>query len=264
MSRFTTEGIDPAPVYKKSRDPHSGQVPPSVKLREELAAEGKPVIVAFSRGKDSICTMISLLEMGIEVIPVHLYRVPGLKFEEDSIKHFEDFFQMKIYNIPHGNLWYYFINGVFMEPWQRSIIMAAGIQEIPNDVMWWDFKESLGLDPLGTWVADGVRAADSPARRLSMITHGPTTDSPRKWGDEVFRKKYHHSIWDWKIADIRRCLDINKVQLPIDYDLFGRTFDGLDYRFIKPLQEHMPEAFETVKEWFPAVEMELMRHEWIR
>ena len=49
--------------------------------------------------------------------------------------------------------------------------------------------------------------------------------------------------------------------LPIDYDLFGRTFDGLDYRFIKPISENLPDDFELIRRWFPGVDLEMMRYE---
>lgn len=261
---FTLDGINPAPIYKKNKDPHSGQVTPSADIRRKLAEDGKPVIVAFSRGKDSIAAMISLIEAGVDVIPVHMWRVPNLQFELDSLKYFEDFFQMKIWNLPHRDFWYYLREGVSMAPWQNSIVLAADIQEIPHDVFWTGFKKHVGLDPDDTWVADGIRAADSPMRRLAMVTHGPMTNSHTKFEGELYKKQFAHVVWDWKIADIRQCVAANDVKLPIDYDLFDRTFDGLDYRFTKPIREHLPEDFETIIKWFPAVEMEFMRYEWIR
>ena len=260
MTRWDISGIDPAPVYKKSKDIHSGQVESSADMRRRLAADGRPVIVAFSRGKDSICAMISLLAAGVEVIPVHLWRVPGLKFEDDSIRDFERFFDTKIYNLPHRDFWYYLAEGVHTAPWQSAIIAAAGIEQIPFPLFWTMVKESLDL-PEDTWVCDGVRAADSPMRRLAMQTHGPWTDKLEKVDGESYKTRTAHVVWDWKIADIRRCIAQNNVQLPVDYDLFGRTFDGLDYRFIKPVQEHLPEDYETVRRWFPGVDLEMMRYE---
>ena len=124
-NRWRIDGIEPDLIYKKSKDPMSGAVETSIHMRERLASSGKPVIVSFSRGKDSICAMIALLAAGVEVIPVHLYRVPGLKFEEDSLKYFEDFFQMRIFNLPHRDFWYYLDRGVFQAPWQISINQSA-------------------------------------------------------------------------------------------------------------------------------------------
>lgn len=260
--RFDLSGVKPDPLYRRSKDPHSGQVEPSSSMLEKLAREDRPVLVAFSRGKDSICAMMALMNAGVEVVPVHLWRVPGLKFEDESLRYFEDFFGVKILNLPHRDFWYYLANGVGLEPWQRAIVEAAGISEIPHPVMWSMVKDQLGLDT-DTWVCDGIRAADSPMRRMSIQQRGPWTDSIQKHDGEAFKNRIAHVVWDWKIKDIRACIADNGVELPVDYDLFDRTFDGLDYRFIKPMKDKLPQDYETLCRWFPAVELEIMRHEWI-
>lgn len=258
---WSLDGIDPDPIYKKSRDPHSGRVQSGQELREILAEQGRPVIVAFSRGKDSICAAIALKAAGVETRLVHLFRTPGLKFEEDSLKYFEDFFQEKIWNVPHPDFWHYLVNGVFMAPWQNSICEAALLEEVSHPENWHNIRAGLGVDP-DTWVADGIRAADSPMRRMSIQTHGPwkhniyTTEEGEEWHDAMA-----HVIHDWKIADIRHCLKINRVKLPVDYDMFDRTYDGNDYRFIKPISEWFPEDYEAIRFWFPAVDLEMMRYE---
>lgn len=48
-------------------------------------------------------------------------------------------------------------------------------------------------------------------------------------------------------------------QLPVDYKLFGRTFDGIDYRFLKPIKENFPRDYEKIITWFPLAELELFR-----
>lgn len=47
--------------------------------------------------------------------------------------------------------------------------------------------------------------------------------------------------------------------LPPDYELFGRSFDGLDMRFMKPLREKRPKDFEVVKQWCPFIEADEKR-----
>lgn len=260
---WTVEGISPDLIPKQSKNPAAGSVETSLHMRERLASEGEPVIVAFSRGKDSICAMIALLEAGVEVVPVHLYRVPGLKFEEDSLKRFEDFFQMKIFNLPHRDFGYYMAMGVAQAPWQAAINRSANILPIPHELMWSAFKKWRGLSPK-TWVCDGVRAADSIQRRLSIQRHSPWTDSVERIEGKDFPARYAHVVHDWKIRDIRRCLEINKVELPIDYELFGRTFDGLDYRFLRPIKDNLPDDYQQIVKYFPAADMEIMRYEYLK
>ena len=50
----------------------------SLAVREKLAADGRPVLLAFSCGKDSIAAWLAMRDMGIEVVPAYLYYVPGL------------------------------------------------------------------------------------------------------------------------------------------------------------------------------------------
>ena len=39
--------------------------------------------------------------------------------------------------------------------------------------------------------------------------------------------------------------------------------DGLDYRFIKPLKEKMPDEYERIKKYFPLIDLEILRYEQI-
>ncbi|PXY04617.1 phosphoadenosine phosphosulfate reductase [Corynebacterium striatum] len=260
MRKWDLAGINPGPVRKKSGEGLAPAVESSAHMRQKLAEEGRPVLVAFSRGKDSIAAMIALMAAGVEVIPVHLWRVPGLRFEEESLKKFEEFFGMEILHLPHRDFWNHLEEQVHTAPWMASIYEAGGITTIKFPEFWAMVCESLGLDD-DTWVCDGVRAADSPMRRLAMVTHGPWTSKIEKIDGEPFKTRIAHVVWDWKIADIRRCIAKNDVELPIDYDLFGRTFDGLDYRFIKPISEKLPDDFELIRRWFPGVDLEMMRYE---
>jgi hypothetical protein len=63
-------------------------LPPSEQLLTELAAEGNPVLLGFSRGKDSLAAWLAMREHGIDVVPYHLYSIPGLRFVDDSIAFF--------------------------------------------------------------------------------------------------------------------------------------------------------------------------------
>ncbi len=79
--------------------------PSSAQLLTQLAQEGNPVLLAFSRGKDSIAAWLALREHGVEVVPYHLYSIPGLTFVDESLKVFEDFFDTKIIDLPHPALY---------------------------------------------------------------------------------------------------------------------------------------------------------------
>lgn len=260
--RPSLKGIDPAAVPIKKDNPAAGFVESSAHMRQRLADEGKPVLVAFSRGKDSICATLALMAAGVEVVPVHLYRVPGLSFEEESLADLSKQLGLRIHNYPHPDLFYYLNTGIGQAPWQNAIAEAAQLPDMNHALNWALIREDLGLAE-DTWVCDGIRAADSPNRRMSIIQRGPWTDKFDVVEGVDCRVRLAHVVWDWKIKEIRQCLKVNNVSLPIDYELFNRTFDGIDYRFIKPLCDKAPEDFAQLARWFPAVEMEMMRYEFI-
>lgn len=207
-------------------------------------------LLAFSTGKDSIAAWLAIRDHFEAVHPYYLYLVPGLEFVEESLAYYEKFFGVNIARLPHPSLHRWLNNYIFQPPERCLVIEQAAL---PNH----DYKqihaamcETKGLQP-DCLVADGVRAADSPMRRVAIKTHGPIT-----WD-----KNKYHPVWDWKKADLIECFKKHNVKLPIDYRLFGRTFDGLDLRFILPLKKHRPADYRRVLEWFPLAELEVFRWE---
>jgi hypothetical protein len=77
-----------------------------------------------------------------------------------------------------------------------------------------------------------------------------------------------HPCVGWEVevrADEREAEVLDRIAaagiaLPVDYEWFGRSFDGIDYRFIEPLSRHAAEDYRRVLDWFPLAELELMRH----
>ncbi|MCC8251501.1 hypothetical protein [Saccharothrix luteola] len=194
--------------------------------------EPKPVLLGFARGDDSLAAWLATREAGIEVIPYHLYIVPNLRFVEDSRKFYEDFFGTPILNLPHPSIFRWLGALVFQPPERAAVIEAAQLPE-PTYEELADFIRA-DLDLPAAWNADGVRAADSPNRRMSVVTHGPKREHLRKvW-----------IVWDWRIADVRR--GAGAAQLPEEYEWFGRSVDSLDFRFLDPIRRHAPDDYARI------------------
>lgn len=242
--------------------------PPTEEIRQRLKDENRTVLVAMSLGKDAIAANLALKDAGIHTELAYMYLVPGrepgkcLDFIEDTITRLEDGFGQPIHRYPHPSLWRWLNNFIFQPPERCAIIEAARMPELGYNETWELIKEDLGL-PSDTWVADGVRAADSIPRRASLSRHG-------------IMKAGNHKVSpvaDWVIAELRDRLrdadlplpwkDKHGVPLPIDYKWFGRSFDGLDYRFIEPLKRNAPRDYAQLLEWFPLAELEIFRHEHI-
>lgn len=222
--------------------------PPSVEIRAQLAAEGLPVLLAFSRGKDSIAAWLALEEAGCQVIPYHMYLIPDLGFVRESLGYFERFFGQKIVNVPHPSLYRWLRNGTFQPPERMATIEAADFGAVTFEDVIGFIREDYDLSP-DTWIADGVRAADSPVRRMAFATHGVMKPGSRKVS----------VVWDWRKAHVLEAMAAEKVEMPPEYEWFGRSFDGVDARFLAPLREHRPEDYQLVLNWLPLADLGLFR-----
>lgn len=230
--------------------------PTSAEVRAELAAEGRPVIVAFSGGKDAIATELALRDAGVETVLVHLYYIPGrepgrtLDFVEQGLADLERALGKRIHRYPHPSLYRWLNNFVFQPPERIATIRAARLPSPSYAELWQVIREDLGM-PADTLIADGVRAADSIVRRASFVRHGILKRS----GGKV------SPIADWLKGETLDRIAAAGIALPVDYQWFGRSFDGIDYRFLHPISQHAPDDFARILEWFPLADLELVRHD---
>ena len=158
-----------------------------------------------------------------------MYLVPDLEFVERSLRYYEDFFSTAIIRVPHPSLYRMLSHFVFQPPERcRAIEDADFLQPTYRDVQ--DLlREDLEIP--GAYVATGVRAADSPMRRIAVATHGPIQPNNLSFWP----------IWDWRIADVWKAITSAGAKLARDYQVFGRSFDGLDYRFLGPIKQEFPQ-----------------------
>ena len=222
--------------------------PTSAEVRSRIKADGRPVALACSLGKDSLAAWVALEDDGIEVIPVHFWTIPRLPMVEETIAEMEGIFGTKIHQYPHPR-WFRTLNSmVYQSPEHLSVIEAMNNVEPSYADEWKLIFEDLGL-PKETWTCDGVRACDSIQRRASLTRHGVVKQSSRKAS----------VIADWTKGEVMDALDRRGVGLPPDYRLFGRSFDGLDRRFMEPLRKHRPEDFAIVQRWYPLIQADELR-----
>ncbi len=225
----------------------------SDELCEQMAAECDTAILAFSTGKDSLAAWLQLRKYFKKIVPYYCYGVPGLEFVECNLRYYEDFFGCHIYRLPHRS--FYRMLGGFMDqpPGRVSIIQKAKLPDDStyNDDIIGDIIRNCARLPDAAYIATGVRMADSLFRRLAIKSHGAVNHNAKRF----------YPVYDWKKEDLIRAFDEAGVKLPIDYRMFGRTFDGLDYRFTKPLREWFPEDYQRVLDWFPFCDVEIVRRE---
>lgn len=224
----------------------------SAELCEQMAKECDTCILAFSTGKDSIAAWLQLRKYFQRIVPYYCYSIPGLSFVEESLRYYEDFFGCHIYRLPHRSFYRWLRGMVFQSPERVTKIEDLDIpgEEYDDAFIGELIRDLEGLPP-AAYVATGVRMADSPMRRIGLTTHGCINHSQKRF----------YPVYDWKKADLLREIDNAGVKLPVDYRMFGRTFDGLDYRFLAPIKEHYPEDYQKILSWFPLADLEIRRRE---
>ena len=216
----------------------------------EVAKRQKKTLLAFSTGKDAIAAWLAIREHFEEVVPYYLYLVPGLEFVDEQIAMYERFFETKITQLPHPSVHRLLNNFVFQPPQNCAVIEDAGLPNFDYPDIQAAMCQMHNL-PKKTLVADGVRAADSPMRRITINTHGSIS----------YKQLKYHPIWDWRKADLIECFKKHNVRLGSDYKIFGRSFDGIDLRFLLPIKKHHPKDYQKILELFPLADLEVFRWE---
>ena len=204
---------------------------------------GRRVLLAFSRGKDSVAAAIALRDAGFQVTAFYTYLVPPapdgslLSFEESSLAYYErELFEgRRIWRLPSPSLYTMIRNGTFMPPERMAVCQAASLGEFGYGDLHAAVRRMEGL-PEDAPVAVGVRGADSPQRRLHMHRTGGIDERTRQF----------FPVASWKKADVIAAIERAGLRLPADYRVWKRTFDGFDGAFLVGLRKHFPDDYERV------------------
>lgn len=218
----------------------------------DIRQQTDTILVAFSRGKDSIAAWLECRKHFPRIVPYFMYGVPGLEFVEDSLQYFERFFGQRIIRVPHPSL-YRKLNALVFQPPERCRAIAD--MDLPN-FDYFDMQNEIRRDlKLGDecYTASGVRSADSPIRLLSIKKHGAINHTKRQF----------FPIWDWRKDRLVKEITSAGCELPIDYEMFGRSFDGIDYRFLEPISRYFPRDYQRILEWFPLADLEIERRRYV-
>lgn len=232
----------------KSAFNEAGQPLPGPEVVRLIRSEVDHVLLSFSCGKDSIAAWLAIRDQ-FAITPFYLELIPGLSFIEESLRYYERYFGSHIIRVTHPSLYRMLNHFVFQPPERVAVIRAAKLPNFDHDMVAAMVAIQAGL--VNPYVISGVRAADSPNRRTSINKYGPVN----------WKRRMVYPIWDMKMDQLLALLAKSKVALPIDYRLFGRSYDGLDFRFVVKIRDHYPADYQKILDWFPLVELELWRYE---
>jgi hypothetical protein len=213
---------------------------------------GSTCLLGFSRGKDSIVSWLQLRKYFKYIYPYYLTMIPEeLSFETESLAYYEKFFGCKILRFVSPSFSRMINEKVLQKPDNLPKLDAHGLlqrfdyQDVQNYV-----KDLHGL-PLTLYTGLGVTMYDSFIRRNVIIKNGPINHTKREF----------YPIYDWKRSEIFEETQKAGILLPADYNVWGKTFDGVDYRFARGLKDNYPGDYAKMEVYFPLMDLEMIRYE---
>src|SRR5215472_7884384 len=208
-------------------------------------------LMAFSTGKDALAAYTHIRPRFSRVVPFYMYGIPDLSFIEESLRYYEKHLTDEpILRMPHPSL-YEMLGRLLWQPPERVAVLEAA--DLLNIGYTHQFLRELLCEeakiPPACFIATGVRAGDSPMRRLNIITNGPINRA-----DGTFMP-----IWDWKKSAVMKSVNATGLKLPVDYEMFGRTFDGFNVDYLQPIKERFPADYQRILNWFPLADSDIFR-----
>ena len=217
-----------------------------------IAERGDTILLSFSAGKDSIAAWLALREDGrFNIIPYYLDWIPGgWSWSDDMIAYYEEYFETRIYRLPHPYLYEQFDRCAFQPPERVHVFNTLRLPTFTFADLDNLLASKLGLgDP---FVAIGMRAADNLERRRMILQQGSLG---------VKRRRYFYPVWDWTVQDVVDCILRHKVKISPEYAMWGRTPVSFNYDYLAPLKEYYPDDWEKLRTWFPLVDLQIFRYE---
>ena len=212
--------------------------------------DNRETVLSFSRGKDSIGSYLQLRKHFDIIHLFHYHLIPDLEFIETSLQYYEKIFNTHIIRVPNPHL-YRMLNDLIFQP-PTNIFNIFNMQ-LPkynvNDLELVVKKDIPVNDKM--FVANGVRKSDSLMRMTFFAKHGCLSEKHHKY----------YPIWDITAKDLYQSFRDNNIKLPIDYKFWGRTFDGIDYKYINIIYKEFPNDYKRIQDFFPLLDMERLRYD---
>lgn len=198
------------------------------------------VIVSFSGGKDSIVTLDLCKRYFKNVHAFFMYVVPGLSFQENTLRRYERLYDIEIERIPHPDMARFMKYGTYRSPDDSVPILEF------NDC--YDYiRTKTGVQ----WIAGGERINDSLNRR-AMLKSGGSIDMKR------FR---FFPLLHWNKNEVVEYIRRNSLYLPEDTRVFGHSFCDLSGESLYLMKKHFPKDYERLLKYYPLADVAVARYQ---
>ena len=205
--------------------------------------KGKTNVLHFSTGADSVACFLKLRENGIEPILIYKYFIKDLPMVKNYIDYFEKKFNVHVFQFP-STLWAEHNDKVLYQlPIKAREKHFNNLSKYYLDLYTKDvFDQSLAKTLGGDVVFHlGLRYTDGLRRYQHIMKHGCS-----------FENKFY-PIASFKVADIQELLDKYDCKLPIEYGLWGISFESPRSFNINLIKENCPSTYEAIKKQFPMI-----------
>jgi sulfate adenylyltransferase subunit 2 len=206
--------------------------------------EKKVILFHSAPGKDSIALIDMLSKQGKKVLPVFMYIVKGLEFENKYIQWAEDTYKVNFMQVPHHALLSYMrvgYMGITKDEKTPKYTIAKIDEKIRN-------KTGINYSVYGFKKIDGI------TRRMML------NDT-----DEGIHPKTNkcYPLMDMKNSEILMYIEDNNLIRPFNYTpkLPSSGCDISTPEFLIYMRENYPEDLQKIYAKFPLLPTILIRHE---
>lgn len=196
------------------------------------------VLVGLSGGKDSLVTLDLCAKHFRRVEAYFLYTVPGLRFEETTLRYCERRYSLTVHRLPHWNLSHQLREWAFRGP-PPGDVPRLKLLDVESEA-----RRLAGV----AWIATGQRKDDSLERR-AMLSHCGGVD---------LRNRRFYPLSEWSARMTYTYLKREAIPLPADYALFGHSWGGRLYADdLVKIRRAFPDDYQRITRYFPQVEAQV-------
>jgi|GEM_PF-4790126 len=215
-------------------------------LKELPAIAEKQQVLSFSCGADSVACLIRMRYWGMRPKMFYLEFLPGLPMVENYLKYIEDKFGEPIIRLPGKHFLSFMVNGQLQKPGVGARLFEDAMESgfnVPkssdiNDVVMEAFPDHM--------MSLGLRVSDGIFRAKKLRERGPVEWEKNEW----------YPVADCFRSDIVSIIENAGVKLPVDYRLFGRSFEAIRYSVSPYIREHCPKTWAVIEEHFPLARLQ--------
>ena len=204
----------------------------------------KTNILHFSCGADSVACYLRLKEFGINPILVYHYFIKGLPIHQNYIEWFQKKFNERIYQFPSTLFSEQFGRALYQYPVKAREKFRNRIYGIVGHDLEDHTKEGFDRFLAGTVGGDvifhlGLRYTDGLRRFQHLSKNGCS------YGNKFY------PIASFQVKDIQNILEKYDCLLPIEYRLWGISFESPRAWNINLIREHCPVTYKMILDIFP-------------